>query len=212
MSSSWLDDEQELRSGPGLKALAKWRPLCHKAIKWSDRMEVLRLAASLLYHFDSETGLHKQQIGASGRPAMMMYMNDGWSTFIWQVKAVLMAGHKVRTCQKLRREFLLERSILKSLQGARVDMSMLFGAPRPLTGRSAWDVFSALSEWQEPLRASSNGPIWNVYCWDGLLFSALRRLVFARHFLYYQTRPLLCVLFEQKCDRLPPFSNPTLRS
>ena len=105
MASSCLDDEQELRSGPGLKALAKWRTLSLKAMQWQDRMEVLSLAASLQHHFDSETSLHKQLIGASGRPAMMMYMNDGWSTFIWQVRTVLMDGHKVRTCQKLRREF-----------------------------------------------------------------------------------------------------------
>lgn len=198
MSAPSLFDLDEMRDEPGISALKKWRALSSKALIWQDRMEVLRLAASLQHFFDDEATLHKQQIAQFRRPAMMMYMNDGWSAFTWKVELRDLGGRKQRSCQKVRVEYLVERSIIKSLHGAGVSMSMQFGAPRPLShGRSAWDVFGATVEWSEPLRASTNGPVWNIYCWDGHLFQPLRRLAFARHLLYYKTR-LLCFLSWKK--------------
>ena len=195
MASSSADEDTY--DSPGLKALFYWRDMHVKALMWADRMAALRMGASLQEHWETETGAHLARLKDSSAPCMNQYMNDGWSIFLWNVKAQNIQGKRTRTCSKVRRELLLERSILKSISGTGLEMSMNFGAPRPLSeGRTAWHVFGAMCEWQEPLRAFTEAPIWNFYVFDGHLQSPLTRLACARHSMYYQTRT------AQRCDKI----------
>ena len=155
------------------------------------------MGAALQEHWQSETAAHLARLQHSSAPCMMQYMNDGWSIFLWDVKPQNIKGKMTRVCTKVKRELLLERSILKSISGTGLEMSMNFGAPRPLSeGRTAWHVFGAMCEWQEPLRAFTEAPTWNFYVFDGLMRAALARLACARHSMYYQTRT------AQRCDMI----------
>jgi hypothetical protein len=69
---------------------------------------------------------------------------------------------------------------------------MLFGEPRPLEhGARSGNFMNVLTEFHESLRFSSKGPIVEVFCFDGELFTAMQKLISGRRSLMYEMSEVL---------------------
>ena len=128
-------------------------------------------------------------VAAQGRPAMQIYICDGWSAKLRTDATVKYGDHVVHRQGHLRHEMLLERGILRYRHPDGADrMHLLFGPPRGLRhGRTAWHVLEASCQFQPMLRAEGHdGWILSVYVQDGHLAARCLELFRARHALFYQ--------------------------
>ena len=57
------------------------------------------------------------------RPMLNVYMNDGWGANVSERNAVTSGDHLVQRSGKFRHEFIIERGIVKSMEGAGQDWS-----------------------------------------------------------------------------------------
>ena len=121
--------------------------------------------------------------------AMSMYMSDGWGSFINSTKVGHVGDYHVIRNGKTRKEFLLERSVLKVLTGGETKVHMMFYPPISLeNGKKAWNVFTAACESGPTLRHSGHiGIAISAYLFDGMLFQALSRHLQARHSIAYDS-------------------------
>ena len=116
-------------------------------------------------------------------PVIAMYMADGWSGDVRQTKTVRIRDEAtVIRKGKWRLEYLLVRGIVKKKVGDRMLGHALVYEPRGLSkGRTGWEVFQGISDVAMLLRGDgATGVVIHTFCFDGALFSCLRRYLLAR--------------------------------
>ena len=69
------------------------------------------------------TDLRKASSWNRDRPMLNIYMNDGWGAAVSERNAVTSGDHLVQRSGKFRHEFIIERGIVKSMEGAGQDWS-----------------------------------------------------------------------------------------
>ncbi len=125
---------------------------------------------------------------------MMAYMSDGWQGRVFRRHTVAVEdGRRQVRVTRVRRHFALQRGLLKYRDATgQVYSSMLFGEPRPLEhGARSGNFLTVLNEFHESLRFSSKGPIVEVFCFDGELFTAMQKLVSGRRCRMYEMSDVL---------------------
>jgi hypothetical protein len=171
----------------GLGLLTKWRKNNLCAVSKRERTEVLTLAKTITQHFNTIWNGMLTHLKQWPKPAMMCYMSDGWSRKVWQRLDTVVDGKRVQSCGRVTKEMLLERAMLKVLDGDTIRACIHVSAPRQLTnGKTAFDIFSCMNEFERPLRMVNRGPCLNFNVWDGMHFAALLRLAMARQRLFYE--------------------------
>ena len=125
----------------------------------------------------------------ASRPLMFVYMCDGWSATV-DARPVQRVDdeHLVIRNGRYKHEFLLERGMVRKRSRDQVDdFTMLFSYPRGVCkGRSAWNCFTAATEFHPSLRQmGATGITLEVSVVDGALFSAFTRHMEAKLHLYY---------------------------
>ena len=156
----------------GVEVLRKWMNLTQTTKDMRDVRTVMRLSKSLTIHLDQQWHCLLSQLRKTKDPAMLCYMGDGWATKIWATSKSYVGGALQNSCDRVKREFLLERGILKVAAGSGDMLArVLPKAPRPLEcGKTSWELFTSLNEFELPLRFYSDGPVVSFYCFDGLHF------------------------------------------
>ena len=75
---------------------------------------------------------------AGNRPCMQTFMSDGWST---DIRGRTVSSHDdvaVRGRNRLREEFVMQRTIVKTLVGSDMHMAIKFERPRQLASKNVW--------------------------------------------------------------------------
>lgn len=152
--------------------------------------EVLRLTAAIKQETNSRARdlLHKASV--HGWPVLYTYMSDGWGCKVSTGRAVHVGQHLVRREGKVRAEFLLERSMFKTMSpDGPVQTSLRWEQPRGFAaGKSGWHIFQAAVEHETVLRGLGlGGVVMTFLLQDGLHISGLLRRLQARQELYYDS-------------------------
>ena len=168
----------------------KWCHLTASALTKKTEAEVLSLALGLQQFCRERVDRMLKHAARHRRPVMFAYMSDGWQGKVFRRQSVIDdAGNRVTRCTRVRRHFALQRGLLKYSDGdGDIYSSMLFAEPRPLLhGARSGNFFTTFVEFYEPARLTTKGPIVEVFCFDGELFTALERLINGRRNLMYDT-------------------------
>jgi len=145
-----------------------------------------KLSEAILYALRVRT--HKMRSDHQERALMQVYMSDGWSAFTTDRVRLTCGNVTVQRNGRQKLEFLLERGMLRARRPCgKVEFCMLPSAPRGLrAGRTAWNMFTAASEFWPSLRCSGHkGIAISVYNLDGALVDSTVEKCEALHELYY---------------------------
>ena len=144
----------------------------------------------------------RQVIGQANRnPVLQVFMSDGWSVDMrYRVRSshgeVVVDRHG-----RLKTEYVLQRSIVKSRRGDQVHMAIKIERPRPLLTKTCADIWSAGCDFCPILPlAGHKGVSIHVYLQDGLFAKPFGRRMIARHSLFWEAAycPLV---FQCEADR-----------
>ena len=108
--------------------------------------EMYSIAAAVHAVHDDEADAIRSEFPEA--PAMLAYLSDGWGCNISSYSSREMGQHVVQRRGRYRREFLIERGVLRVRKpdGTHA-VVMFFNRPRGLAyGRGAWNVFSSCCE------------------------------------------------------------------
>jgi hypothetical protein len=122
-------------------------------------------------------------------PMMVSYQSDGWSTFVSGRSVGLVGNVRVLRHGRAKKEFLLERTILKKIDSlGNVTARLFLSPPRPLdTGLACWNMVQAACEHQQTLRYQDfTGCTASVYVQDGMHADGFFRHMQARHMFWYE--------------------------
>ena len=156
----------------GRTAVEKWRQLKHRCRTYMERLHVLQVACAIHLVFQQKWNHELAQLQVSSAPAMLCYMSDGWSAWLWKVSRRQNGRSASMTWSHERTEFLLQRALLKIEMTGGTEAAIWFDPPRPMTeGKTAWHVYSALDEFHLPLRHYTRGPTVFFGIFDGLHLS-----------------------------------------
>ena len=138
---------------------------------------------------------------AGRRPCLAVFMSDGWSCDIRQRFRAVADEVVVNRTGRLRTEFVLQRSMIKTLIGDQMHFAMKFERPRPLATKKCSDVWVAACDYMPMLKLAGHlGISLTLYLQDGLFSKPFGRRMHARHKLFYH--PQHCPLeFEGDGDR-----------
>ena len=153
----------------------------------SDKLEELqRLSVAVV---ETQRVLGRQFVASCrGSPLLMSYSGDPTSLLVASSVVGRSQGHTLRRKGRSLQEILMQRLILKSFQGSSgCSLHCMVGFPRPLSsGKSAWHVFSAATEFVPMARQWEHFGFVIVHvCCDRALHSALEALLQARCNAYY---------------------------
>eukprot|EP00959_Pyramimonas_sp_CCMP1952_P118880 2485399-Pyramimonas_sp.AAC.1 len=115
-------------------------------------------------------------------------MSDGWGCKISDSKTALLGEHVLRRTGRVRAEFLLEKSIVKTISpSGEIRSAMRFEAPRGLgQGKTGWHMLQAAVDHEETLRQHvHDGVVITFVLQDGLHFAGMSRRMEARCDLFY---------------------------
>lgn len=124
------------------------------------------------------------------RPILYVYGSDGWSTKLSECHAFKIGSRTIRREGRVRAEFLLEKTILKTIDDElRVSMAMRYSVPRSLTdGKLGWHMFQAAVEHDDYIRLKApTGICIQWYLQDGLHHAGLARRLHARSEMFYDS-------------------------
>jgi hypothetical protein len=129
-----------------------------------------------------------QHRGADHAPALVSYQSDGWST--WVKSRISTSTGVLTICRegRTRKEFLLERSIYKTIdESGKISAAMTLSPPRPMDkGLKGWHIFGASLDHTSMARLQGHtGLVCSMYGQDGLHYEQFLRHHRARHRLYY---------------------------
>ena len=138
---------------------------------------------------------------AGGRPCLQTFMSDGWSTDIRKRSVASHDNVSVHSRTRLREEFVMQRSIVKTLVGSDVHMAIKFERPRQLGSKKCLDVWAAACDFVPVLRlAGHTGISLAVYMQNGLFSKPFGQMMKARHGLFFDK--LHCPIeYESDADR-----------
>ena len=135
----------------GVSLMEKWRNLQETCNKRWERLEVMQLSLALKNHFSLLFKTLLSQGSESSQPFVFTYIGDGWSAFIWKTECQVVGVTRVFTCARERREFNLQRGILKTERGGELLSRMLFELPRPLMdGKTTFNMFTCFNDFFHP--------------------------------------------------------------
>ncbi len=120
-------------------------------------------------------------------PLLVSYQSDGWSTFVSGRSIGLVGPVRILRHGRAKKEFLLERTIIKKIDSLGTITARLFVTPpRPLdTGLACWNMVQASCEHQQTLRFMDfTGCTARVYVQDGMHADGCVRHIQARHMLW----------------------------
>lgn len=124
---------------------------------------------------------------AGNRPCLLTFMSDGWSTDLRTTTQDSADGVHVRRPHRLRSEFVMQRTIVKTLVGSEVVMGIKMERPRLLAAKKCVDVWSAACDTCPLLKLFGHSGISvSVYLQDGLFAKPFGRLMHARHSLFFE--------------------------
>ena len=124
-----------------------------------------------------------------GDPCCYTYQSDGWSAFVSETTTAYANGTRIVRSGRVRKEFLLERSVIRSIDaGGNIRARLRSTPPRPMDERAVcWYVLQAASEHFPTLRnLGDTGAVASFYCQDGLFKDSFIRRNRARHRLWYE--------------------------
>ena len=138
---------------------------------------------------------------AGNRPLLQTFMSDGWST---DIRSRTISSHDdvaVHRRTRLREEFVMQRTILKTLVGSEMHMAIKFERPRPLGSKTCLDVWAAACDFVPVLRlAGHTGISISVYMQDGLFAKPFGKMMKARHALFWN-KTHCPITYESDIDR-----------
>ena len=126
---------------------------------------------------------------AGNRACLLTFMSDGWSTDLRTTTVASACEVRVRRPHRLRSEFVMQRSIVKTQVGAssEVVMAIKMDRPRLLASKKCLDIWSAACDHFPLLKLARHGGISvSVYIQDGLFAKPFGRLMHARHSLFFE--------------------------
>ena len=176
----------------GLSAIERWRILKNHAMSVADKNEILRVSKALIVFFGEVWNRVLLCSSSAASPVMLCYMSDGWSSFVWSTHFDMLGKKRVESWVRERIEFLSQRAVLKAFGvGDEVIGAIRFAPPCPLLhGKTSWQIFSAYTQFHEPLRRFTSHPCITFLVFDGLHRNSLTRLARARRKLFYECRRL----------------------
>ena len=133
-----------------------------------ERNDVLRLAYTIFLYFESIWNTLLAQCSDQPDLAMITYMSDGWARQVWAITKDSVNGISITHAQRVTKEYLLQRAILKVWNGSSFRSALgLVGARPLLDGKTAWEVYTSLHEFHKPPRFYNRGPCEGIYIFDG---------------------------------------------
>jgi hypothetical protein len=166
----------------------KWCHLTASALNRRSEAEALSLALGLNKFCGEHVSRMVREAARHNLPILQAYMSDGWSGRVFRRSTEAGEdGKRLVRVTRIRRHFALQRGLVKFRDAAgQVHSSMMFAEPRPLQhgGRSG-NFLTVLNEFWESLRFSTKGPIIEVFCFDGELFTAMQKLISGKRTLMY---------------------------
>ena len=122
-----MDDDDE-----GVWLMQKYRSMSVFPITTQERHDVLRLAYTVCLYFESIWNMLLAQ--CSDRPdlAMITYMSDGWARKVWAITKDSVNGISITHAQRVTKEYLLQRAILKVWNGSSFRSALGLVGARPL--------------------------------------------------------------------------------
>ena len=133
-------------------------------------------------------------------------MSDGWQGRVFRRHSVVDdEGRRLTRVTRVRRHYALQRALVKYCDApGNVQSSMIFAEPRPLQhGARSGNFFNALIDFSESPRFYTKGPLVEVFCFDGELFTALGKLISGRKAMMYDMAD--DVLIDRLATRADPF-------
>ena len=141
-----------------------------------ERNDVLRLAYTVCLYFESIWNTLLAQCSDQPDLAMITYMSDGWARKVWAITKDSVNGISITHAQRVTKEYLLQRAILKVWNGSSFGSAISLVGARPLLhGKAAREVYTCFHEFHKPLRFYNRGPCVSIYIFDGHLFAPLVR-------------------------------------
>jgi hypothetical protein len=171
------------------RQVRSWCHLSNSALNRSAEAEALSLALGLSKFCREHVSRLIQSAARQNLPLMYAYMSDGWQGQVFRRHTVVGEDRRnLVRITRVRRHYALQRGLVKYRDVAgHVHSGMLFAEPRPLEhGARSPNFLSALIDFCEPLRFSTKGPIVEVFCFDGEMFSAMQTLISGRRNLMYE--------------------------
>ena len=138
---------------------------------------------------------------AGSRPLLLIFMSDGWGTDIRSRVLKEHEGVKVHGRTRLREEFVMQRTLLKTAVGGDPHMSIKFERPRKLESQKCLDMYVAACDRFPLLKISGHKSIsLSMYMQDGLFAKPFGKLMRARHSLFFKKQccPLKCTDSERE--------------
>ena len=121
-------------------------------------------------------------------PMMVTYMSDGWGCKVSTNTRLHVGSQAINREGKYRAEFLLEKSVMKTLSPCgRIFSSLCWDEPRSLSsGKSGWYVFAAATDHDNVIRSHKpEGIVLTMVLQDGLHAQSMGRRMQARGDLFY---------------------------
>ena len=132
--------------------MQKYRSMSVFPITTQERHDVLRLAYTVCLYFESIWNTLLAQCSDQPDLAMITYMSDGWARKVWAITKDSVNGISITHAQRVTKEYLLQRAILKVWNGSSFRSALgLVGARPLLDGKAAWEVYTCLHEFHKPL-------------------------------------------------------------
>ena len=145
------------------------------------------------------SSLHKRKAIslANKGPCSQVFMSDGWSCDMRSRTTAAHGDARVDRISRLRKEFALQRSIVKCKTGDQWHMVVKVQRPRPLATKKCADTFTAGCDFASIMALSGHKGVGiHVYIQDGQFAKPFGRRMIARHCLSSEKRPLpLCFQF-----------------
>ena len=156
--------------------MQKYRSMSVFPIITQEQLDVLRLAYTVCLYFESIWNTLLAQCSDQPDLAMITYMSDGWARKVWAITKDSVNGISITHAQRVTKEYLLQRAILKVWNGSSFRSALgLVGARPLLDGKTAWDVYTCLHAFHKPLPFYNRGPCVSIYIFDGHLCGPLVR-------------------------------------
>ena len=137
---------------------------------------------------------------AGKRPVLAVFMSDGWSCDIRQRVRESAGDVVVNRTTRLRTEFILQRSMIKTLIGSDMHFAVKIERPRPLAEKKCNDIWVAANDHMAMLKLQGHkGISITFYLQDGLMAKPFGKRMQARHKLFFN--PKHCPLkFDDEAD------------
>ena len=126
-----MDDDDE-----GVWMMQKYRSMSVFPITTQERHDVLRLAYTFCLYFDSIWNTLLAQCSDQPDLTMITYMSDGWARKVWAITKDSVNGISITHAQRVTKEYLLQRAILKVLNGSSFRSALGLVGARPIGRQS----------------------------------------------------------------------------